>query len=307
MPGPAGGGGGGGFGGGSRGGGGGFGGGFGGGPHRHHHHHGGFFFFPWYRPYYGFGGGFMGLFLLPIILLIFAGVFLISSIVALVSAIANGGVVQYTDRKFEDYAMAQYEAEFGEYTETYEDNLLIIFTTTEDLDGYYTIAFAGDNISDEINLMFGDDAEFGASMNKNVKTDDYKYSLDKNLAMMVNEMRKYAMRYDSFIYPSEAEHAGSYVINRDEDLDFTEETVNKALTTFSEDTGIPIVLIIEDEEDVFGKTFPVGTVISGVLSLGVIVFAVVWIIKASNAKKKAKREAENRRNGTDYNDPRYWN
>ena len=89
--------------------------------------------------------------------------------------------------------------------------------------------------------------------------------------------------------------------------------VNKAkgperpMAQFAEDTGIPIVLIIEDEEDVFGKTFPAGTVVAGVLSLGFVVFATVWIVKASKAKKRAKREAENRRNGTDYNDPRYWN
>ena len=310
MPGPAGGGGGGGFGGGSRGGGGGgFGGGYGG--HRHYHRpYGGFFFFPWRRPYYGYGGGclggIVGLFLLPIFILIFAGIIAVASIIELVGAIANGGVVQYNERAFQEYADAQYKAEFSEYSETYEDNLLIVFTTTEDADGYYTIVWAGDNISDGINLMFGKNAEYAASLNKNLNTEDYKYALDKNLSMVINEMAAYASRYSSYIEPSTAPKAPSRVINRDEDLDFTTETVQKSVDKFTDKTGIPIVLIIDDEEDVFGKSFPVGTVVLGVISLAFVTFAVVWIVKSVGARRKAKSGTDTP-GATDYNDPRYWN
>lgn len=309
MPGPAGGSGGGGFGGGSRGSGGT--GGFGGGYHHHHYHrpYGGFFFFPWHRPYYGYGGGCLGgllsLFLLPVILLLLAGIFVFVSISELVVAIANGGVVQYNERAFGDYADAQYAAAFSEYEETYEDNLLIVFTTTEDSDGYYTIVWAGDNITNEINYMFAENREYGVSLDKNINVSDYKYALDKNLAMVIDDMATAISRYEPFIEPSTGEKAPSRVINNDETLSFTTATVQKSLDKFTEKTQIPIVLVIEDEEAVFGKTFPTGTVVFGLISLGIMVFAVVWIVKSVKAKKEASNRTEN--SSGDYNDPRYWN
>ncbi len=309
MPGP---------GGGSRGGGfrgsssGGYGGGYGGGGYRPY---GGFFFFPWRRPYYGFGGGFFGglfgLFLLPVIILLLAAVFLITSIVSLISAIASGGVVQYSETKFQAYADEQYAAIYGgEYQEAYEDNILIVFTTNETFDDYYAIAWVGDNISTKINLMFGDEStEFGAAMNRTILLENggYKASLDKNLAMMIDLMKDYASGYTSFIKESSSPHAEGQIINRDEDLSFTEETVKTALDDFYAETGIPISIVVEDEEDVFGKSIPVSYIISGVFSLGICVFAGVWIYKSVKAKKSAKRQEENKANGTDYNDPRYWN
>ncbi len=310
MPGAAGGSGGGGFGGGSRGGGGGgYRGGHGGG----YRPYGGFFFFPWRRPYYGFGGGFFGglfgLFFLPIIILLLAAVILVVSIVSLVSAIVNGGVVQPSEAKLQAYADEQYAAIYGDFKEAYEDNILIVFTTTENFDGYYTIAWAGDNISTKINLMFGADAEFGDAMDRCVLVDNggYKSSLSRNLAMMVDLMRDSISGYTPFVKENSAPHAEGQIINRDEDLDFNTETVKTALDAFTEETGIPISIIVEDEEDVFGKGIPPSTIIWGIISIVICIFAGVWIYKSAKAKKAAKRSEENRRNGTDYNDPRYWN
>ncbi len=311
MPGPAGGSGGGGFGGGSRGGGGGTGGGgyrggyYGGG----RRYGGGFFFFPWRRPYYGFGGGFFGglfgLFFLPIIILILAGIFLVSSIVTLISAIASGGIVQYSESKFQEYANEQYAAIYGEYTASYEENLVLIFTTTEDFDGYYTIAWAGNNLPKRVRDLFSKNSVYGTSMKNNILTKDYRYSLSINLADVVYDLKNAA---DENILPtSETPRGPSQIHNRDEDLSFDTATVQKQLDEFTAKTGIPISIVVEDEEDVFGRTIPVGYIISGTLSLGICIFAGVWIYKSAKAKKRASRERENRRNGTDYNDPRYWN
>jgi flagellar basal body-associated protein FliL len=257
------------------------------------------------RRYYGGGclGGIVGILLLPIFIIIFALILAISSIVTLVSAISNGGIVQYSERAFGDYANSQYQTYFGDYSETYEDNILLVFTTTENADGYYTIAWAGDNISNEINLAFGENAAYGTSLKKNINTKDYKYALDKNLAMVVDDMRKTAKQYESFSVPSEGERAPSKVVNGDATLDFNVKTVQDSLDKFTAETGISIVLIVDNEEDVFGKTFPVGTVVTGVISIGAITFAVIWMVKSM---KNKKRESQDRRDGTDYNDPRYW-
>lgn len=297
MPGPAGGSGGGGFGGGSRGGGGGsYGGGYRG---------GGFFYSPFGRRYYGGGclGGIVGILLLPIFIIVFALILAISSIITLISAIANGGVVQYNERAFQDYANSQYQIYFGDYSETYEDNILLVFTTTEDADGYYTIAWAGDNISNEINLAFGENAAYGTSLKKNINTKDYKYALDKNLAMVVDDMRKTAKQYEPFDVPSEGERAPSKVVNGDTTLDFNTKTVQDALDKFTVETGISIVLIVDNEEDVFGKTFPVGTVVIGVISIGAITLAVIWLVKSLKNKKRSTKSSQD---NTNYNDPGYW-
>lgn len=299
MPGPAGGSGGGGFGGGSRGsGGGGYGGGGG-------YRGGGFFYSPFGRRYYGGGclGGIVGILLLPIFIIVFALILAISSIITLIGAIANGGIVQYNERAFQDYANSQYQIYFGDYSETYEDNILLVFTTTEDSDGYYTIAWAGDNISNEINLAFGENAAYGTSLKKNINTKDYKYALDKNLAMVVDDMRKTAKQYEPFDVPSEGEHAPSKVVNGDTTLDFNTKTVQDALDKFTAETGISIVLIVDNEEDVFGKTFPVGTVVIGVISIGAITLAVIWLVKSLKNKKRSPKGSQD---NTNYNDPGYW-
>ena len=178
MPGPGGGSRGGGFGGGSRGGGfgggprgGGFGGGFGG-PHRHHHHHGG-----WYhRHYYGGGGclgGLIGALLYPIIMLIFAGVFLFSFIGTSFSNVSNGGQVIYDEAVMQEYADIQYASAFGN-SSAYEDNLLLVFLTNEEADGYYTIAWIGDNVKTEISNLFGDETTaYGVAVRGNINGEYY--------------------------------------------------------------------------------------------------------------------------------------
>ena len=243
--------------------------------------------------------------MLPIILLLFAGIFVFVSISELIVAIANGGVVQYNERAFGDYADAQYYAAFSEYADTYDDNILIVFTTTEDADGYYTIVWAGDNITNEVSYLFTENRAYGVSLNKNINTADYKYALDKNLAMVIDDMATAVSAYESFIEESVGEKAPSRVINNDEALSFTTQTVQKSLDKFTEKTDIPIVLVIDDEEAVFGKTFPMGTLVLGLISIGIMVFAVVWIVKSVKAKKESAGRTDN--SDGDYNDPRYWN
>ena len=162
MPGPGGGSrGGGGFGGGGGGyrGGGGFGGGhyggFGGprGPRRPYY---GGFGWGFGRPYYGgFGGGCLGILLLPIILIMVAALILSSVIGGAFGAIAQGGVTQYDERQFQNFADQKYQQIYGSTT-AYEDNIVLVFLTTEEAQEYYFIAWVGDHIVTDVNHMFGD-------------------------------------------------------------------------------------------------------------------------------------------------------
>ena len=68
----------------------------------------------------------------------------------------------------QEYADYQYAVEFNDAKE-YEDNILIVFLIDEERQGYYTIAYVGDNIEDDINLMFGNEyTAFGRVMKGNI-------------------------------------------------------------------------------------------------------------------------------------------
>ena len=174
----------------------------------------------------------------PLILLLIVGVMMLGMIGSALTNVANGGIISYSEEVFQDYANQEYYKAFGN-SGANEDNILIVVLTNEEKDGYYCIAWVGDNIQDKINLKFGDDTTaFGQSMIASVN-DFYAYSLDSNLAMVMNTMTE---EVQSLGLPSsfkkEYSHEkspASHLVNYT-DLSLTEETVNDALVSFTEAT-----------------------------------------------------------------------
>ncbi len=311
----------GGFGGGGFGGGprpGGFGGphgGFGHGPHRHH----GPIFFgggPWFhRPrYYGGGclSGLLGAIMLPVIFIIFAAVFLFSSISTSVSVLSQGGVYMYDEETFQDYADAQYAAEFGN-ADAYEDYLLLVFLVEEEYYDYAYIAWVGDHIESDVNQMFGNDqTEFGRAIEASVNQNSYKYSLDSNLAQVMSTMSKriQALGLESS-YHCDEDHSDikSHLTNKTS-MQLTESTVNTALEEFTEATGIPVVIVVDDIEDVFEKGIPSDVYISIAISVIFIFIAVMLIVSAVKNKKRNannnKNNNNNNNNNGNYNSDNYY-
>ena len=339
MAGPGGGSRGGGFGGGSRGGGfgGGHGGGFGGGSRGGgfgggHHGPGGFHggprgprfgygyyhrprFFGWGPRYYGYGGGgclggLMGALMAPLILLLLVGVMMFGMIGSSLANVANGGIISYSEEKFQDYANTEYYKAFGNSKAT-EDNILIVLLTNEESDGYYCIAWVGDNINDNITRMFGDDTTaFGQSVIASVN-DYYAYSLDSNMAMVMNTMTEKVAELNltsSFkkTYSHEKSPA-SHLVNYT-DLSMTEETVNDALVAFTEETDIPVVIVVEDMETVFGKNIPAEDIfillVLGVLGVVAIV-AIVRVVKNRSKFKQGNPEDDDKRDEDKRDDERW--
>ena len=308
MPGPGGGSRGGGFGGGSFGGGGGRGGGFGGGSfggghHHHHYHHRGPMFYGGFGPrrYYGGGGclgGLASIIIVPVILIAFSVIFLFTSLSSAVTSIANGGEVRYNEERMQDYANEQYIAEFGE-SSAYEDNLLIVFLTNEEYDGYYTIAWIGNNVNLSIQEMFGNEyTEFGRAMQSSVDTDFYKYSLSSNLTMVFDKMENsIASKNLTSSFITDQDHSNmtvSHVTNHS-DLSVNEATLNGALTRFTESTDIPVVIVIDTAENVFGKTMPVGDIMIVLVALGIIAVATFAIVKGVKEKRSHKAREDEKR------------
>ncbi len=288
MPGPGGGSRGGGFGGGgSRGGG--FGGGFGG-HHRPPRHHFGFH----YRPYgFGFfGGGLLGIILAPIIVILFALLFLGIYLYSTIAIIANGGQVVYDEEKFQDYAMSEYSKHFTD-SQTYEDNLLITILTSEDNEQYYCIAITGDNLNYRVNEMFGGEGtEFGLAITSSI-AQNYKYSLDSNLALAMNKMENSITNLgldSSFQSDNDmSRRAESKLVNYTS-LTMTEKTVSNSLVSFTEATGIPVVIVIETAENVFGKTMPLGSIVLILALIALVIVCIVHIVKKVREKKMRDKD-----------------
>lgn len=337
MPGPGGGARGGGFGGGgSRGGGfggGGFGGGhrggFGGGRppmgghhggfgHGPHHHHPRPFFHHGPRHYGGGGGclgGLLGGIMVPVLLIIFVGIMIFGNfstgtrIEYVDDEIIYSDEIVYNEKEFQDYANEQYAAEFGEHS-AYEDNLLIVFLTNETADSYYTIAWIGDNVVTEINEMFGNEyTDFGIAMQNSIDTDYYEYSLSASLASVMKDMTEQIKALGlASCFKTETEHTTSAVsqLRNYSNITLNNETVNTALQAFTEETGIPCVIVVDTMENVFGTNestdsividnstqsqIATGTNISRIAII-VIVLAVIAIVLIVLLTRKRKSKSD---------------
>ena len=302
MPGPGGGsrggGGGRGFGSGFGGGGGGFGGGgrgFGGGHYHYHRPYYGGYWGP--RRFYGGGGGclggLLGIMLAPIIILLFAGLLLLSTFSSAFNSIMTGGQITYNESDFQSYANSQYVVEFGDESEypgqDYEDHILLVFLVEDET--YYDyayIAWVGDDIDDDINYMFG---ASGTALGYAVENSGinasgtYQYSFDKGIASVVRKMQKNIEALgieDPYWCDSEKSQYESHLTNRST-LNMNENAVNDALKDFTEATGIGIVVVVDDADEVLPRNFDYFSVIIAII---LIIVAIVLIVSAIKNRKK---------------------
>lgn len=284
------------FGGGGRGGmGGGRGGGFGGG--RGYGPRGPMFGGPmfggWgYRRRYGYYGGYgggclgglLGMLMLPFLLIAMAAVLVISSLSSSFMILKDGGIVPYNEETFQDYANEQYMAEFG----ASEDGIVVVFLTAENYYDYCYIGWVGDHLNANVNELFGaDGTALGNSVSREVPK-NYKYSLDSNLANVTDRLATAIGQLDlasNYRCNETQPEAKSRLINYS-DLPLTEETVNLSLTAFTKNTGIPMVIVVDEMEDVFGKEMPFSVIFTLILAGGIVIFAIVLIVKAVRRRKK---------------------
>ena len=278
-------------------------------PPHHHHHHGPHFwgpYRPWRRTYIGggFGGGCFSALVIAL-LCIFATIWLFLPDEGVTINLGEEDI--YNEATMQDYANDKYMQYFGSSTAV-EDNILLVFLTNEDCDGYYTIAWVGDNVKDDINNMFGEYTEYGEALYNNV--DEYfAYSFDSDLADVIETMTQHitALNLDSSFYweSDRSNLADSKFVNLTT-MDLTTEIVHRAITDFTDKTGIPMVIVVDSAEEVFGvvtttdNTVTVEPATPKLNSTMIITIAVVVIFLAAaigvyvwtnKSKSKAKTKA----------------
>lgn len=280
-------------------------GGFGRGPRRPY----GYGHFGWHhRPYgygYGYGGGclggliggLIGTFFAPVILIIIAAVFILAQFGSAFGIAVDGGQIFYDENTFQDYANEQYGAEFGTKA-AYEDNLLIVFAIDDvEYYDYSYIAWCGDHIDDRINMMFGaENTEFGRAISSYVNLNSYKYSLDKNLAQVMTQMKDQIVEMElesSFTCQEDQGEFRSHLTNKT-DMQLSADTVDAALQSFTAETGISVVIVVDTIENIFGRTFTSSTIFTLLVAGVLIIVAVVLIVKAVKGSKNPPKQNTNR-------------
>ena len=247
----------------------------------------------YHRPYYGGGGclgGLLGIVMVPVVLLLVITTFFGNAISSL---FGGGGItyVSYDENTFQAYADTCYAEEFGNST-AYEDNILLVFLTDEECYDYYYIAWVGDHIETDINYLFGNNqTALGRAILANVNQSSYMYSLDSNLAQVVKQMAaniEAQSLASSFTCKEDHVQVRSHLTNKT-DLPLTEEAVNEALVDFTEKTGIPMVIVVDDMTDVFGRNMSGGSPLTSVLGVVLIVIVIVLAVYFVKRKKSGRQ------------------
>lgn len=226
-----------------------------------------------FGPRFGYGGGcfssLIGFVIFTVVItLVFAGL-IIGMLSNLVTAIGysmtgrvNGQEVTYAEKviynedTFERYADDAYAQVFSSTRQTgYENNLLLVVTVNPDCNEYYYIAWVGNNISYSVNMMLGnEDTQLGRIMARNINVNNYRYSLSGNLANVVDELTSSVIGTAGGTCfrqpPTETTPDIHYIENRS-GLEIDAQTINAEMAVFTEQTGIPFVIVVCDAGDVF--------------------------------------------------------
>lgn len=246
-----------------------------------HHHSRSYYWF-----YGGYGGSFypkniFGVIITPIILLCFIAVMIFACFGQGIISYSKGGTFFYDESKFEEYADDHYNVEFGNAS-NYEGNLLLVFLTNEKSDYFYTIAWVGYDVNKRINYMFGDETtEYGEVVLKNIHK-EYENTLSDDLKNIVDEMTVLCAPYSR---PLMSDGVTPHITNHTS-LELNENIVNESLQNFTDQTGVPVVIVVGDMDKLFGNISPMYMIICSLIFCIFIVIAVVLFV--SNLKKYKK-------------------
>ena len=228
----------------------------------------------------------VGIVLFPLLLTIFATVIFFVYLSPTVQTIREGGKTNYSDQVADFYRTEAYDDEFGD-TSAKEDNLLIVYLVDADGKQFYCMSKLGSNVSDSVVKLFGNaESEFGKIVTGSMD-EVFKNTMASNLTVIIDGMtdKVEALKLSSSFKAEsdKSDLAESKLVNKSS-LNVSADSVNASLEAFTEETGIPAVIVIDDIEAVFEKRMPVGDI-----ALLVILVIVAVISIASTTKKVITR------------------
>lgn len=200
----------------------------------------------------GCGGcGCSGFFTLPILLFLMVAMLFGNSGNHAVPEPDHQGA--YSERSLEGYAAEQYDIAF-DASPAYEDNLLLTFLVYDDHSDFSYIAWVGDHINDAtFALLGGNETVLGRTLERYVQY-GYENTLSDDLSRAIGSLAGeiVAASPNGAYLCTDVHSAPSDPLVNDASLSLDEELLRSALREFTNTTGIPIVLVVEDAADIFG-------------------------------------------------------
>lgn len=194
---------------------------------------------------------------------------------------SGGKTYVYSEEEFQEFADEEYSRFFDD-SSCYEGNILLVVLTNDEADDYFALAWVGDQIDPAVREMFGGYTQLGQEMNRFVNGTYYAYSLDADLAAVVEAMSGHVSAATMGMEISDAQ--GGF--RNYTDLSMNEDTVEAALTEFREETGIPMAIVVESIEEVFPRKMAFGSIF-GAGTLPVVLILVVVVVALAVRKKKS--------------------
>lgn len=232
--------------------------------------------------------------MLPILILLLVSVVLFTTVFSAFGNVFSGGTIDYSEQEIQDYADKRYAEIFGGNTAAYEDNLLIVVLTNEAADGYYAIAWVGDNIHVSITDMFGGEGTtFYNVMRSSINEEYFAHSLDSNLAAVMRKMADHVEGKElsaNHYRPYSHDTSPQSKLYNYTSLSLTEATVNAALEDFTARTNIPAAIVVDTTENAFGRNLSVADIFTVIVCVALMVVAIVMIVKAVKNRNKGPRD-----------------
>ena len=163
----------------------------------------------------------------------------------------------------------------------------------------------GNNIHSQISNMFGNEyTVFGRAVQNYVNAELYTYSLSSNLASVMETMtlQVTSLGLESS-FRTEQSHATvteSHLTNHSA-LALDHGTVNASLKAFTEATDIPVVIVVDTMENVFGKSIALADVLVVLFMIALIAFIIYFIYKTIRSRKNGPQGGNNNSGNNGYN------
>ena len=162
------------------------------------------------------------------------------------------GRPSYEDSDFQDYCHEIYYDEFSSYGATEDYLLLVIATEDFNYYDYYYMAFAGDHISADVRNMLGDNSSvLGKAFSTYINSSSYKYSLDVDIVAALDKVANtISSRNDIYTCKENHSQYQSRFENKTS-IELDAEQLNEAAKSFTNKTGIPMLLIVDEINNVY--------------------------------------------------------
>lgn len=238
--------------------------------------------------------------MLPIILVLVLAIVFFGSFSTAFSNITNGGTIEYDERTMQTYGNERYAEVFGS-SDAYEENILIVFLVNDEYDGYYVYACVGDDLETDVKELFGNEyTEFGRTVVNTVNDEYYEFSLSSNLADVMTKMADEVTEISAGSEASDKDMELCGLTNRSS-LSLNENTINKALSRFTEQTGISAAIVVDNTEAVFGKSLAIGDIFTVLFMIAGVALLVYLIYKAVRNRKNGKGNGQSGGQNGGYN------